>query len=48
MEIELTIANNLVTRALLKQKGIPCVCRIGLGHDFEIDFIPPAGSTWHC
>ncbi|MBB6488461.1 hypothetical protein [Rhizobium lusitanum] len=41
MEIELTIAKNLVTRALLEQKGIPCVCRVGLGHDFEIDFIPP-------
>ncbi len=40
IEIELTIARNLVTRTLLEQKDIPCLCRIS-GPNFELSFIEP-------
>lgn len=40
MELELTIAKNLLTQRLLEQREIPCVCRIR-GLHFEIIFIEP-------
>ncbi|MGR9229521.1 hypothetical protein [Rhizobium leguminosarum] len=40
MNVELTIAKNLLTETLLVQRGIPCLCRIR-GLEFEIAFVDP-------
>jgi hypothetical protein len=39
MKLQINLPKNLVTESLLKQKNIPCLCRIG--EDFEILFQHP-------
>lgn len=39
MWVEFRIEQNLASQWLLKQKDIPCICRIG--REFEIDFVEP-------
>ena len=43
MEIDLTISKNLRTGRLVRQREIPCICRIA--RQFEISFVEPLSEA---